>query len=119
MASVLALRPQLLILDEPTTGLDYREQRRMMDLLAQLHAHGMAILMITHSPWVVAEYAERGVLMRDGSILFDGPLRALFAAETLLASAHFCAPDITRLGCRFGFTPLSVEEFNATVQLGA
>lgn len=119
VASVLALRPQLLILDEPTTGLDYREQRRMMDLLAQLHAHGMAILMITHSPWVVAEYAERGVLMRDGSILFDGPLRALFAAETLLASAHFCAPDITRLGRRFGFTPLSVEEFNATVQLGA
>jgi energy-coupling factor transporter ATP-binding protein EcfA2 len=119
VASVLALRPQLLILDEPTTGLDYREQRRMMDLLAQLHAHGMAILMITHSPWVVAEYAERGVLMRDGSILFDGPLRALFTEETLLASAHFRAPDVTRLGRRFGFTPLSVEEFNATVQLGA
>jgi energy-coupling factor transporter ATP-binding protein EcfA2 len=111
VASLLALRPRLLILDEPTTGLDYREQRRMMDLLAQLHREGMAILMITHSPWVVAEYAQRGVLMRDGRVLFDGPLSALFAEEALLASAHFRAPDITRLGRRFGFTPLSVEEF--------
>jgi energy-coupling factor transport system ATP-binding protein len=116
VASLLALRPQLLILDEPTTGLDYREQRRMMDLLARLHAQGMAILMITHSPWVVAEYAERGVLMRDGHILFDGPLRALFAEEALLASAHFRAPDITQLGRRFGCTPLSVDEFLATFQ---
>ena len=115
VASLLALRPQLLILDEPTTGLDYREQRRMMDLLAQLHAQGMAILMITHSPWVVAEYAERGVLMRDGRVLFDGPLRALFAEEDLLASAHFRAPDITRLGRRLGFTPLSVEELVLTL----
>jgi energy-coupling factor transporter ATP-binding protein EcfA2 len=118
VASLLALRPQLLILDEPTTGLDYLEQRRMMDLLAQLHAQGMAILMITHSPWVVAEYAQRGVLMRDGRILFDGPLRALFAEEALLASAHFRAPEVTRLGRRFGFTPLSVEEFVRTLGAG-
>ena len=111
VASLLALRPQLLILDEPTTGLDYSEQRRMMDLLARLHADGMTILMITHSPWVVAEYAERGILMKDGRILFDAPLRSLFEQEALLAGAHFCAPEITRLGRRFGFTPLSVDEF--------
>ncbi len=111
VASLLALRPRLLILDEPTTGLDYVEQRRMMDLLARLHDQGLTILMITHSPWVVAEYAERGVLMSDGRILFDGPLRALFAEEALLARAHFHAPDVTRLGRRLGFTPLSVDEF--------
>ena len=118
VAALLALRPRLLILDEPTTGLDYREQRRMMDLLARLHSQGMAILMITHSPWVVAEYAERGVLMRDGRVLFDGALRALFAEEELLASAHFCSPDVTRLGRRLGFTPLSVEEFVGALQPG-
>ena len=112
VASLLAMRPRLLILDEPTTGLDYDEQRHMMDLLARLHAQGMAILIITHSPWVVAEYADRGVLMSAGRILFDGPLRALFAEEALLARAHFQAPEITRLGCRFGFTPLSVDEFS-------
>jgi energy-coupling factor transporter ATP-binding protein EcfA2 len=111
VASLLALRPRLLILDEPTTGLDYTEQRHMMDLLARLHQHGMAILIITHSPWVVAEYADRGVLMSAGQILFDGALRALFAEEALLAHAHFQAPEVTRLGRRFDFTPLSVEEF--------
>jgi energy-coupling factor transporter ATP-binding protein EcfA2 len=116
VASLLALRPQLLILDEPTTGLDYSEQRRMMDLLAELHGSGTTILMITHSPWVVAEYAQRGVLMKDGRILCDAPLRALFAQEALLAEAHFCPPDVSRLGRRFGFTPLSVEEFVASVE---
>jgi energy-coupling factor transport system ATP-binding protein len=115
VASLLALRPRVLILDEPTTGLDYREQHRMMDLLGQLHRQGMAVVIITHSPWVVAEYAQRGVLMAGGRILFDGPLRALFADEELLESAHFCAPDITRLGRRFGFTPLSVAEFFTAV----
>ncbi len=110
VASLLALRPQLLILDEPTTGLDYAEQQRMMDLIARLHAQGMAIVIITHTPWVVAEYAQRGVLMAGGRILMDAPLRELFAEEALLAQAHFHAPDITRLGRRFGVTPLSVEE---------
>lgn len=117
VASVLALRPRLLILDEPTTGLDYLEQRRMMDLFAQLHAQGIAIVMITHTPWVVAEYARRGVLMVDGRVLLDAPLRTLLAQEGLLEQAHFCAPDITRLGRRFGFTPLSVDEF--VEQIGA
>jgi energy-coupling factor transporter ATP-binding protein EcfA2 len=115
VASLLAMRPRLLILDEPTTGLDFQEQRHMMDLLAQLNAQGMAILIITHSPWVVAEYAQRGVLMTSGRILFDGPLRALFAEEALLRQAHFQAPDVTRLGRRFGFTPLSVQEFVGVV----
>ena len=112
VASLLAMRPRLLILDEPTTGLDFQEQRHMMDLLARLHAQGMAVLIITHSPWVVAEYAERGVLMSGGYILFDGPLRALFTEEGLLKQAHFQAPDVTRLGRRLGFTPLSVDEFS-------
>ena len=113
VASLLALQPELLVLDEPTTGLDYEEQRRMMDLLARLNREGMAIVIITHSPWVVAEYAERGVLMRRGEVIFDGPLRNLFEREQLLESARFCAPDVTRLGQRFGFTPLSVDEFVA------
>lgn len=53
--------------------------------------------------------------MKDGRILFDAGLRALFEQEALLQGAHFRAPDVTRLGRRFGFTPLSVEEFAATL----
>jgi energy-coupling factor transport system ATP-binding protein len=115
VASFLALEPAVLVLDEPTTGLDYPEQRRMMDLLARLHGQGMTLVMITHTPWVVARYAERGVLMQAGRIVFDGPLRALFAEEELLAACHFRVPDVTRLGRRLGFTPLTVDELLETV----
>ena len=78
VASVLALRPRLLILDEPTTGLDYREQRKMMKLVSELNGSGVAIVMITHTPWLVAEYARRVILMRAGRKLFDGPVREFF-----------------------------------------
>ncbi len=110
VASLLALRPTLLILDEPTTGLDYREQRRMMEMIARLHREGMTFVIITHSPWVVAEYAQRGVLMRGGEIVFDGPLRRLFEEEALLESTHFRVPDVTRIGRQLGLTPMSVTE---------
>jgi energy-coupling factor transport system ATP-binding protein len=110
VASLLALRPRVLLLDEPTTGLDYPEQRHMMDLVAKLQRQGMTLVMITHSPWVVAEYAQRGVLLAHGQVLFDGPLRDLFAEEALLKRCHFRVPEVTRLGRRLGFTPLSVDE---------
>lgn len=105
----------MLVLDEPTTGLDYPEQRRMMDLLARLHAGGMTVIVITHTPWVVAQYARRGILLQAGRIMFDGSLRELFKHEELLASCHFRVPDVTRLGHLLGCTPLTVEELLATV----
>ncbi len=111
VASVLALKPKLLILDEPTTGLDYREQRRMMGLVAELNRSGIAIVMITHTPWLVAEYAHRVVLMRRGRKLFDGPVRDFFAQEDLLLNASFRPPEVAALGRRFGVSTLSVDEF--------
>jgi energy-coupling factor transport system ATP-binding protein len=110
VASLLALQPGVLILDEPTTGLDYCEQLRMMDLLRKLHASGMTLIVITHSPWVVGEYAERGVLMSGGRVRFDGPLRRLFAEEALLSECHFRLPEATRLALHCGFSALSVAE---------
>ncbi|MGH7931953.1 MAG: ABC transporter ATP-binding protein [Candidatus Binataceae bacterium] len=110
VASVLALRPRLLILDEPTTGLDYREQRRMMALVSELNRGGIAIVMITHTPWLVAEYARRVVLMRRGHILFDGGVREFLAQEKLLASSSFRPPEVTALGRRFGITALGPDD---------
>jgi energy-coupling factor transport system ATP-binding protein len=123
VASLLALRPRLLILDEPTTGLDYPEQQRMMQLLRRLHSDGRTIIIITHVPWVAAEYAERALLMTQGHLVWDGPLRGLCARPDLCARAAFHPPEITSLGAQFGLTPLSVEEFvnwareNSTVPL--
>ncbi len=111
VAALLALRPRVLILDEPTTGLDYPEQRRMMELLRRLHREGRTIIIITHVPWVAVEYAERALLMAQGQLLWDGPVRGLCGQTDLCARASFRPPDITLLGLRFGMTPLSVEEF--------
>ena len=110
VAAVLALRPDVLVLDEPTTGLDFAEQQKMMALLRALHAGGRTIVIITHTPWVIAEYAERVVLLAEGRLRFDGPPRQFFADDELLAAAAFRAPDVTRLGRLLGCTPLSVAE---------
>jgi len=110
VASVLALRPRLLILDEPTTGLDYREQRRMMALVTELNREGIAIVMITHTPWLVAEYARRVVLIRRGRKLFDGGVREFFTRDELLASSSFRAPEATELSRRFGTVALGPDE---------
>src|SRR5262249_38243595 len=74
VAAVLALEPEVLVLDEPTTGLDHVEQRALLDLLSGVRRAGTAIVAITHAPWLVAAYAERAVLMADGRVLFDGPV---------------------------------------------
>ena len=83
----------------------------MMSLLRDLHAAGRTIVIITHTPWVIAEYTERVVLLADGRIRYDGAVRPFFADDDLLAAAAFRAPDVTRLGRLLGCTPLSVDEF--------
>ena len=113
VASVLALRPRLLILDEPTTGLDYREQRRMMALVTELNREEIAIVMITHTPWLVAEYARRVVLIRRGRKLYDGGVREFFTRDELLASSSFRAPEATELSRRFGTVALGPDELAA------
>jgi energy-coupling factor transport system ATP-binding protein len=114
VASVLALRPRLLILDEPTTGLDHREQRRMMALVQELNRNGIAIVMITHTPWLVAEYAKRVVLMRKGRKLFDGAVEDFFVQDEILAHSSFRAPPVTRLARKLGtlaLTPQSLVDW--------
>jgi energy-coupling factor transport system ATP-binding protein len=116
VASVLALRPRMLILDEPTTGLDHREQLRMMALVRELNQSGIAIVIITHTPWLVAEYARRVVLMRTGRIMFDGGVREFFADDDLLMRSSFRPPEVTQLGHCFGIVALTPAELAAWVK---
>jgi len=116
VASILVLEPRLLILDEPTTGLDYPQQRRMMELIGELNRTGTAIVIITHTPWLVAEYARRAILMRKGRKLFDGAVRDLFSREDLLASAAFRVPEVTQLARRFGVSALTAAELAAALR---
>ena len=116
VASVLVLRPRMLILDEPTTGLDHREQLRMMALVRDLNRTGIAIVIITHTPWLVAEYARRVVLLRKGAKIFDGGVREFFMQDEVLRSSSFRAPEITELSRRFGALALTTDEFVAWVK---
>ena len=72
VASILALRPEVIIVDEPTTGLDYKDTKNIFDLLKQLDDKGMTCLIITHNLYVVEEYVDRTILINDGKILADG-----------------------------------------------
>jgi energy-coupling factor transporter ATP-binding protein EcfA2 len=110
VASVLSVRPEVLILDEPTTGLDYAEQRSMMDLVKSLNEAGSTIIVVTHTMWVVAEYAHRAAVVRDGKISLQGPVREVFTEEGELHDAALRPPHIVSLGNELGYPVLSVEE---------
>jgi len=117
VASVLALGPELIILDEPTTGLDGPQQQQMMDLLQDLNRQGHTIVIITHSMWAAASHAHRVVLMHEGRVLADLPARELFGRDDLLAEASLRAPEIVQLGRAFcGGVFLTPEEMVGCVR---
>jgi energy-coupling factor transport system ATP-binding protein len=118
VASVLAVKPEVLILDEPTTGLDYAEQRSMMDLVRRLNEGGSTIIAVTHTMWVVAEYAHRAVVVRDGKVALQGTVREVFAEEEKLRDAALRPPHIVSFSNSMGFPVLSVEEMLKVTEEG-
>jgi energy-coupling factor transport system ATP-binding protein len=110
VASVLAAQPQVIVLDEPTTGLDYYHQRNMMEMLKSLNKSGHTVIIITHSMWVAAEYAERTIVLKDGDILSDGPTRIVFTDEAQLARASLRPPSVLRLSNWLGTQALTVQQ---------
>lgn len=110
VASVLASNPDVLILDEPTTGLDYSEQRSMMDMVRRLNQAGSTIIFITHHMWVVAEYAKRGFVMKDGDIILEGRTREIFSQGDILREAFLRPPHFVEFSHRLGYTFLTPEE---------
>lgn len=97
LASVLAMEPEILVLDEPTTGQDYRESTQIMDLVASLNEKGHTIIFITHDMQLVAAYAKRVILMGKGKILADGAPKAVLTQTDLLAGTYLKPPQITLL----------------------
>lgn len=96
-ASVLAMETPLLVLDEPTTGQDYRSRHQIMGVISRLHEEGKTIIIVTHDMSLVAEYASRAVVMSRGRVLFDDSPMAAFADRELLRHAHLTAPDNARI----------------------
>ncbi len=110
VASVLAVQPDVLILDEPTTGLDYKEQRSMMDMVRKLNDQGSTIIFVTHHMWVVAEYAHKVFVIKDGRILLDGTTREVFAQEEILKDSFLRPPHFVQFSNQLGRTFLSPDE---------
>lgn len=111
VASILAMRPEVLVLDEPTTGLDYEETIALMELVRKLNEAGHTVIIVTHTMWVVARYAHRVIVMDAGRIIADTTPRELFANPSLLRTAGLTSPEIAELSHRFlGRTVLSHTE---------
>ena len=116
VASVWAMQPPIWVLDEPTTGLDRRFTDLFMDRLTALHRAGHTILLITHDLRLVAEAAQRVVVIHEGRVALDGSSSSVMADAAPLARFGLRPPPITRLSAAlaphgFPHPILTVEEF--------
>jgi energy-coupling factor transport system ATP-binding protein len=102
LASVLARKPPILILDEPTTGLDYRECVTIMGIISRLHREGTAILMISHDMEVALDYAQRALVLSRGQLIGDGPLKGIMKDRDLLGRASLLPAQIPALAMSLG-----------------
>jgi energy-coupling factor transport system ATP-binding protein len=118
VASVMAMHPQVLVLDEPTTGQDFKRAKEIMDLAVRLHAEGRTIIVITHDMNLAAEYCDRVVIMSDGRVLLDAPTREAFLNDDALRASSLKPPQVTSLGRSLGYPHawLTVDEAFTTLQ---
>ncbi|MFQ5613196.1 MAG: ABC transporter ATP-binding protein [Anaerolineae bacterium] len=86
LAAILAAEPQLLLLDEPTRGLDYRNKEQLTRILKDLCRRGVTVVMATHDVELVAHSADRVVILGDGQIVVDGPVREVMTESLVFAS---------------------------------
>jgi energy-coupling factor transport system ATP-binding protein len=105
VASVLSLSPEILILDEPTTGLDYRQQKYLMDLLKDLNDRGATVVIVTHALKLVAEYCNFCVLLADGKLEKEGNPR-----EVLFGTSRLKLPPLLELSREMKGNAVTVEE---------
>ncbi|MBI4542197.1 MAG: ABC transporter ATP-binding protein [Gemmatimonadetes bacterium] len=98
LAGVLAMEPGVLVLDEPTTGLDRAGRDRVIRALRRRHEAGVTVLSVSHDLAFVAEAAERVVVLRDGRVVADASARALLRDEAALAALGLRLPPAAALG---------------------
>ncbi|MGI9860465.1 ABC transporter ATP-binding protein [Moorella naiadis] len=115
LASILAMEPPVLVLDEPTTGQDYREALEIMTIIQKLHHQGHTVLCVSHDMEMVARFADRALVLGGGELLLDGSLDAVFAREDILAATGLVPPQAVQLARPYweaGLLPgvLTVEE---------
>ena len=96
IAGVLAMHPEVLILDEPTAGLDPKGRNDILDQISALHKQtGMTVILVSHSMEDVAKYVERIIVMNRGEVFMDGAPKEIFRSSDALESVGLSAPQVT------------------------
>ncbi len=96
-ASVLSLKPDILIVDEPTTGQDPRMAQEIFEIIQRLNDSGTTVLIITHQINYAAAFTKRAVVLAEGKIKFDGEIQDLLADKDLMKTSALEMPETTRL----------------------
>ena len=118
IAGVLAMKPEVLILDEPTAGLDPRGRDEILDLITKMHKErGMTVILVSHSMEDVAKYVKRIIVMNQGRVMYDDVPKEVFKNYKELEAIGLAAPQVTYLmqelkkkGLRVDTTVTTIEE---------
>ena len=98
IAGVIAMEPSVLVLDEPTAGLDPQGRNELFDLIREIHEkHHMTVILVSHSMEDVADYVERIVVMNHGKVMLDGSPAEVFSHVKELENASLAVPQVTYL----------------------
>ncbi len=111
LASVIAAEPEVLILDEPTCGLDYRECMDVMARVKELNGRGTTVVMITHDMEVAFDFARRVIAMANGRVVADGVPETVFRNREAMAAASLLPPQIIELSLRLAEEPENGRAF--------
>ncbi|WP_152345742.1 ABC transporter ATP-binding protein [Brevibacterium sp. CFH 10365] len=109
LAIGLAMRPTLLLLDEPTSSLDLRSRDDVIDMLDALAEHILCSVVATHDMHLVAEWSDRVIVLDHGRIIADTDPTGLFADRELLDRARLVPPQVTQLGQQLGLDPIPLS----------
>lgn len=115
IASVLALDPELILLDEPTAGQDFRHYTDIMEFLRGLNAQGVTVVMITHDMHLMLEYTQRALVFCDGELIADRSAAGVLCDPALIERAALKETSLYTLANRCGVEPAQefVERFIA------
>ncbi|BFL06339.1 energy-coupling factor ABC transporter ATP-binding protein [Eggerthella lenta] len=102
LASIVVLAPPVVVLDEPTTGLDYRECVKVMDIIRRIHERGTTVVMVCHDMEVVADYAARCIVMSGGEVVDDAPTFDVLRNRETLERASLVPSQIVELSLELG-----------------
>ena len=118
IAGILAMEPDILVLDEPTAGLDPAGRKELMSLFKRLHEAGMTIVLVTHLMDDVANFADTVYVMEKGRLVKSGEPRQVFQDVAFMESIQLGVPKITKFaqelenrGLTFPYLPITIEEF--------